>query len=224
MKKIRVALVEDHDLTRMTLKQVFQSSRDIEWLGEAENATDGLTLLQTLLPDVAIIDISLPDFDGIELVKKFKETANDQTKILMLTLYDKQAEVMAAFRAGVDSYCVKTTTTKLLLEAVRVTAEGHSWIDPLIAHFILSKVRQVKLTEKHLSPNPQLVSQCHPLTERELAILRMIVHGYSNVEIAERLFITIGTVKTHVRNILNKLSAEDRTQAAVLAVRSGLVS
>ncbi len=233
MRKIRVALIEDHDLTRMSLRAALQQRSEIEWVGEASNGSDGLILLQATLPDVAIIDIGLPDLDGIELTKQFKASQSlDQetaTKVLILTLYDDEAAVLAAFAAGADSYCMKDIRLELLIEALKATQDGNSWIDPAIARIILSQAQNTPPSISTtavpvvIPSKDNLSNDSHPLTERELEVLQLIVEGYSNAQISEALFITVGTVKTHVRNILHKLSADDRTQAAVRALRSGLV-
>jgi DNA-binding NarL/FixJ family response regulator len=225
MSKIRVALIEDDDLTRVGLKTALQTRQEIEWVGEAINGSKGLQLLQTTRPDIAIVDIGLPDIDGIELTKQFKDsqTANEKapTRILILTLHDSEEEILAAFCAGADSYCMKNTSTKLLLEALKATQEGNCWIDPAIARIVLSQAKKARSIQNYLSNSPIIGS--NTLTDRELEVLQLIVDGASNADISEKLYITLGTVKTHVRKILNKLSADDRTQAAVRAIRSGLV-
>jgi len=239
MSKIRVALVEDHDLTRVGIRTALQQRDAIEVVGDAANATEGLKLLQSSKPDVAIVDIGLPDFDGIELTQRFKRSivpdADPDTKVLILTFQDNEEEVLAAFAAGADSYCMKDISFDQLLDVVKVTHEGNSWIDPAIARIVLKKARtkesapeeakpqEKKVTIKAAEPEFSHIIETYPLTERELEVLELIVQGYSNAAIAEKLYITVGTVKTHVRNILNKLCADDRTQAAVLALRSGLV-
>jgi DNA-binding NarL/FixJ family response regulator len=224
MSKIRVALIEDDDLTRVGLKTALQPRQEIEWVGEAIDGRSGLKLLQTTQPDIAIIDIGLPDIDGIELTKQFKsQLAKNKalTKILILTLHDTKEEILAAFCAGADSYCMKDTSTELLIEALKATQEGNSWIDPAIARIVLSQAKKARSIQNTAS-NPEIVLG-NSLTDRELEVLQLIVDGASNADISDKLFITIGTVKTHVRKILNKLSADDRTQAAVRAIRSGLV-
>lgn len=236
MNKIRVALIEDDELTRMGLKTALKNREEIEWVGEAVNGREGLQLLQTTPIDVAIVDIGLPEIDGIELTKQFKATHSvadeTSTKILILTLNDREEEVLAAFAAGADSYCMKDISVESLIEAIEVTQEGNTWIAPAIARIILSHTKKAQQTSKALeSPSIPIASNStdnstetiDTLTERELEVLQLIVDGYSNAQIAEKLFITLGTVKTHVRKILNKLSAADRTQAAVRALRSGLV-
>lgn len=238
MNKIRVALIEDHDLTRVGIRTALQQRQEIEVVGEAANASEGLKLLETTHPDIAIIDIGLPDKDGIELTRQIKAAPESgevpQTKVLILTLRDNKEAVMAAFAAGADSYCMKDISFDNLLEALRVTYSGNAWIDPAIARIVLQQAQQtpeggeVSVDTKTVSINAadaeydQMIA-AYPLTERELEVLQLIVEGCSNAIIAEKLYITVGTVKTHVRNILNKLCADDRTQAAVRALRSGLV-
>lgn len=235
MSKIRVALIEDHDLTRVGIRTALQQKEGIEIVGEAANAADGLKLLRTIQPDVAIVDIGLPDKDGIELTRELKAIGSDElaTKVLILTLRDNKEAVLAAFAAGADSYCMKDIKYDNLLEAVRVTHNGNAWIDPAIARIVLQQAQQnppqadstsgLKINRTGEGEENEDSIEAYTLTERELEVLQLIVEGCSNALIAERLFITVGTVKTHVRNILNKLCADDRTQAAVRALRSGLV-
>jgi DNA-binding NarL/FixJ family response regulator len=238
MGEISVALIEDHDLTRVGLKAALQRQEGIHVVGEAANAAQGLKLLEASKPDVAIVDIGLPDMDGIELTRRFKqshpEPAEERTKVLILTMHDSEDSVLAAFAAGADSYCMKDISTDRLVEALHSTYGGNSWIDPAIATIVLRQVRQSpagvgaaevdkKVSIGAVEPEYEQLLENYPLTERELEVLELIVAGCSNAAIAEKLYITVGTVKTHVRNILNKLCADDRTQAAVLALRSGLI-
>ena len=239
MNEITIVLIEDHDLTRMALKTELQSHTGFKVIGEAGNATQGLKLLETLKPNVAVIDINLPDINGIELIRKFKryqaETGQSQVKILILTINNSEDVVLAAFAAGADSYCIKETSINKFTEAVQTTANGNSWIDPAIANIVLQKMRQGISNDNQSLDKPKSVKiealeieyeqvlGNYPLTQKELEILELIISGCSNAQIAEKLYITVGTVKAHVRNILNKLCADDRTQAAVRALRSGLV-
>ncbi|MEM8805595.1 MAG: response regulator transcription factor [Cyanobacteria bacterium P01_G01_bin.38] len=234
MSDIRVALIEDHDLTRMGLRAGLKQA-GFDFVGEAANGAQGLGLLKDKQPDVALVDIGLPDIDGIELVKTFKESLpGAKTRILMLTMHDSEKAVLAAFAAGADSYCTKDIDTENLVLAVKETHAGHAWIAPAIANIVLQQVKQplsagVALEDRTVEiravdPDYEQIIEAYPLTDRELEILELIVAGCSNAKIAEQLFVTVGTVKTHVRNILNKLGANDRTQAAVRALRSGLIS
>jgi two-component system, NarL family, response regulator LiaR len=236
MSEIRVALIEDHDLTRVGMRTALQQQEGVKVIGEAANATEGLKLLQTSQPDIAIVDIGLPDMDGIDLTRQFKlsqaEQEDPHTRVLILTLNDNEDVVLAAFAAGADSYCMKDVSLDQLVEALRVTHSGNSWIDPAIARIVLKQTRQPQtaiadakstVSIGAVAPEYSQILETYPLTERELEVLELIVAGCSNAAIAEKLYITVGTVKTHVRNILNKLCADDRTQAAVRALRSGLV-
>ena len=234
---IQIALIEDHNLTRMGLKVAFNEQPDFEFIGEAASGEAGLSMLLSQRPDVAVVDIGLPDIDGIELVRRFRDRLQDDesvtTKVLMLTMDDSEDSVMAAFAAGADSYCMKQTELPELMTAVRETHQGNSWIDPAIASIVLRQMRQIPVAAGNVEATVQInaldpeftqVLDNYPLTERELEILELIVGGCSNAEIAERSYITVGTVKTHVRNILNKLGVDDRTEAAVRALRAGLVN
>ncbi len=238
MTDIRVVLIEDHDLTRMGLKAALKQVEGMNVVGEAANGTRGLSLLEVEQPDVAVVDIGLPDIDGIELVNRFRKFQasheNISTKILMLTMHDSEEAVMAAFAAGADSYCMKQTELEDLIFAIQETNSGNSWIDPAVASVVLRQVRRTPVAAaagedrtvaiEAIDPEFEQMLESYPLTERELEILELIVAGCSNAEIAERSYITVGTVKTHVRSILNKLGVDDRTKAAVRALRSGLVT
>jgi DNA-binding NarL/FixJ family response regulator len=239
MNEISVLIIEDHKLTRIGLHAAFQPVADIKIVGEAADAAHGLSLLQMIKPSLAIVDIGLPDMDGIELIQKFRqyqaETEDQQTKVLVLTMRGNEESVLAAFAAGADSYCMKDIETEKLIEAVKATATGNSWIDPAIASLVLQKVRRElpssggtnmhkTITINAVDSEYEQVLKTYPLTERELEILELIVGGDSNAAIADKLYVTIGTVKTHVRSILSKLCVDDRTQAAVRALRLGLIS
>lgn len=241
MSKIRVVLIEDHDLTRIGLRAALKQVENIEVVGDAATGRQGLQVLQQTKPDVALVDIGLPDMDGIELTRQIEAWQGDcedsQIRLLMLTMHSDENAVLAAFAAGADSYCLKDVSLENLVQAIELTHQGDAWIDPAIARIVLKQARkqetaaaipEVPSTEKKteigaLEPEYQKVLEAYPLTERELEVLELIVSGASNAAIAEKLHITVGTVKTHVRNILSKLCADDRTQAAVRALRSGLV-
>jgi DNA-binding NarL/FixJ family response regulator len=247
MSKIRVVLVEDHDLSRIGLVAALKQVDDIEVIGDAANGRLGLQLLQETQPDVAIVDIGLPDMDGVELTQSFKQAdvpeQVTQTRVLILTMHEEEDSVLAAFAAGADSYSLKDASLETLVQAIRVTSEGNTWIDPNIARLVLQQAQRPETTGvktvtktsptpnqepetvqiKSAQPDVQQLVETYPLTERELEVLELIVAGCSNAEIAEKLYVTVGTVKTHVRNILNKLCVDDRTQAAVRALRSGIV-
>ncbi|WP_341527979.1 response regulator transcription factor [Nostoc sp. UHCC 0302] len=238
MSEIKILVIEDHTLTRIGLRAALQTQADMKIVGEAANAAEGIELLKTLKPDVATIDIGLPDMDGIDLTRTFRqyqaETEDYTTKLLILTMQNSEQAVLAAFAAGADSYCMKDIESERLVEAVRTTYAGSSWIDPAIADLILRQIRQdfsdansgtsgKRVMIGGIDPEIEKTIESYPLTHREMDVLELIVAGCDNAEIAKRLYLTVGTVKTHVRGILNKLCVADRTQAAVLALRAGLV-
>jgi len=239
MVDIRVAIIEDHSLTRIGMRSSLNEQEGIQVVGDEATASNGLKLLQSTKPDIAIVDIGLPDRDGIWLVQQFRESLVSetaaQTKVMMLTSFAKEQMVLAAFAAGADSYCVKTIKFELLLEALHITHEGQSWIDPAIARIVLKHTRQgaaamgkpnttQTVTISAIDPEQASILQADPLTNRELEVLELIVQGYSNNEIAQKLYLSLGSVKVYVRGVLNKLCASDRTQAAVLALRAGLLN
>ncbi len=234
-KPIRIAIVEDHELTRIGLEAALKRRDGIEIVGDAASGYEGLNLLKTTKPDLAIVDIGLPDIDGIEMVRLFRENQGENplpTKILMLTMHKGEDSVMAAFAAGADAYCMKDINMDKLEEAIRSTHDGNPWIDPTIASIVLQQLRKSSSSAAEKDRTVQIkglegdyadIVGSAGLTDREIQILQLIVRGCSNGEISEQLFVTVGTVKTHVRHILNKLCVDDRTHAAVLALRGGLI-
>ena len=245
MSKISVVLIEDHDLSRIGLCAALKQYEDIDIIDNAANGNSGLQKIKTHKPDVALVDIGLPDIDGVEVTQQIKqhqaENPDLKTKILMLTMHDSEDSVMAAFAAGADSYSLKDVSMDNLVQAIRNTHEGNAWIDPAIARIVLKQAQTSKANAlpvdapaieavedetqaiTAVADEYQQLIETYPLTDRELEVLELIVAGCSNAEISEKLYITVGTVKTHVCHILNKLCADDRTQAAVRALRAGLV-
>lgn len=239
METIRLISIEDRNLTRFCLRVALQRYREFKLVGEASSARQSWEVLTKIPSDVAIINLGLRDFNAIELIELFSEFQarhlDWDTKILILSADDSESNVLAALAAGADSYCLKQTSIEQLAEAIAATHAGRSWLDPAIGNIILGQLRTALASDSTngtdnivqisgLEPELHQMIDSYPLTERELEILRLIVAGQSNAEISEQLYITLGTVKTHVRNILNKLSVSDRTQAAVRALRAGLVS
>jgi NarL family two-component system response regulator LiaR len=207
-----VVLVEDHALTRAGLRTALEAGGDVTVVGEAADGIAGEAAVVKLRPAVAVIDIGLPGKDGIALTGSIKASA-PQTRVVILTAHDLDGEVVAALAAGADAYCVKSSDPATVIDAVRIVAAGGAYFDPQIAHVVLRRLG---------APAP-LPAGRSPLTPRELDVLRLIADGIGNTEIAERLHLGLGTVKGHVRDILEKLSATDRTQAAVNALRRGLL-
>ncbi len=222
-KEIRVLLVEDHMMIRMGTALVIEKTEGISLVGEAEDGLQGLEKAKELLPDVILMDIGLPVIDGIEATKRIRETGIN-AKVLIFTSRDSDDDVFAALAAGADGYVMKGATAQQLTSAIVAVNEGTAWLDPAIARLVLSNVQRQK-TESNATNeiNYKAGKNTFGLTEREMEVLALIVDGLSNPEIAEKLFITRATAKAHVHSILQKLYVDDRTQAAVTAMREGLV-
>jgi NarL family two-component system response regulator LiaR len=207
---IRVVIVEDHALVRAGLRTSLEAA-GITVTGEASDGVAGLAEIARLRPDVAVVDLGLPGKDGITLTRELKAT-HDPPRVVILTMHELDDEVLAALAAGADAYCVKSSDPAVAIDAIRAVAAGGAYFDPRIAHVVLRK-----LSGSMAQPSSS------PLTPRETDVLTLIAGGIGNVEIAERLHLGLGTVKGHVADILAKLSASDRAQAAVTAYRRGLI-
>ena len=220
---IKVLLVEDHMMIRMGTSLVIEKTDGITLIGEAEDGLQGVEKAKELLPDIILMDIGLPVIDGIEATKRIREAGLD-SKVLIFTSRDNDDDVFAALAAGADGYVMKGATAQQLTAAITAVNEGTAWLDPAIARLVLSNVQRRNKEEQTSSDiNYQAGKNTFGLTEREMEVLALIVDGLSNPEIAEKLFITRATAKAHVHSILQKLYVDDRTQAAVTAMREGLV-
>lgn len=237
---IKVLLVEDHTLTRMGLKTALKRTDDIKVVGEASNGEEAVTAADSLRPDVILMDVGMPVMDGIQAAKKILGN-NPAIKVIMLTQHDNDRDILASLAAGASGYCLKDVEPERLYTAIRSVNAGDAWLDATIASRVLRhytnrepqpvEAKQSVTEELPAAPQPTTTISketldrpfAEPLSQRELEVLKLIVDGLSNQEIADKLIISLATAKTHVRNILNKLAVDDRTQAAVHAMRRGLV-
>lgn len=221
---IKVLLVEDHTMTRMGLQLVLENAQGVELIDEAEDGLSGVEKAIELNPDVILMDIGLPEIDGIEATKKIRE-ANLSAKILMFTSRDSENDVFAALAAGADGYIMKGVNPEQLTSAIKAVKEGTAWLDPAIAKMVLGRLNQrpTQIVSGSTSNEPSQFAKSCGLTAREMEVLELIVEGLTNPQIAERLIISRATAKAHVHSILQKLCVDDRTQAAVTAMREGLV-
>lgn len=217
---IKVLLVEDHTMIRMGTALVIEKTDGIELVAQAEDGRQGIDMAKELKPDVILMDIGLPNIDGIEATRQIKET-EPGSKILIFTSRDNDDDVFASLAAGADGYIMKGATAQQLEQAIIAVNEGTAWLDPAIARLVLSSVQKQNKVSAQTEIKPGKNS--FGLTEREMEVLALIVDGLSNPEIAAKLFITRATAKAHVHSILQKLYVGDRTQAAVTAMREGLV-
>lgn len=223
MANVRVLLVEDHTMTRMGLSLVLEKADGIELVAEAEDGRQGVEMAQKLLPDVILMDIGLPNIDGIEATKRIKESGIE-SRVLIFTSRDNEEDVFACFKAGADGYIMKGASPMQTTNAILAVNEGTAWLDPAIAKIVLSNIQRGGYSlQSPANSGLKNGKNVYGLTERELEVLALIVEGLSNPQIADRLVITRATAKAHVHSILQKLYVDDRTKAAVMAMKEGLV-
>lgn len=222
-KKIKVIIVEDHDMARMGLSVILGNNKDIEIIDMCADGLEGVEKTLEKRPDVVIMDIGLPTIDGIEATRRIKN-ANIHTRVLMYTSREGEDDIFDSFKAGADGYITKGATAEQTITAVTSVSEGAGWLDPAIARVVLTNVRKASdYSEKRGEVNYKLGKNLYGLTEREMDVLALIVDGYTNPQIAEKLFITISTTKTHVHSILQKLYVTSRSKAVSMAMKEGLV-
>jgi DNA-binding NarL/FixJ family response regulator len=217
---VRVMIVEDHLVYRMGLKVLLEAHPDLEVIAEAADGERAILLAQQMQPDVIVMDVSMPVLDGIESTKEIKVLV-PKSKVLMLTSYDGDNYLFSALSAGADGYCLKDAPIQSICVAIRAVNSGACWLDPVVA----KKVIRAYTTTKVAPPSGLILqdSARSVLSARQVEILELVVDGMSNVQMAVHLSVSLDTVKTHMRNILGRLAVSDRTQAAVKAIRSGLV-
>ena len=219
---INVLLVEDHELYRMGLSLLLGKAEDINLVAEAADGADGIKKARELSPDVILMDIGLPNIDGIEATQRIKDF-NPDVKILIFTSRDSEHDVFESFKAGADGYIMKGATPEQTISAIKAVSEGVGWIDPNIARLVFSNLQKPSL-QLVTAPDAKKDSKnSYGLTERELDVLELMVEGLSNPQIADKLVITRATAKAHVHSILQKLCVTSRTQATVTAMKEGLV-
>ena len=219
-KVIKVAIIEDFKLTRVGLRCALNENEDLKVVAEAEDAIEGLRLVEREKPDVILMDLGLPGMNGIEATVKVKEMM-PQVKVIALTSHDREEEVIAALSSGASAYCLKDIDPTKLADVVRDVATGVCWIDPMVSQMALNSFPKVE--NIGFLPNKSQSEGRVPLTEREYEVLKHLVAGKSNTEIAKELIVSVHTAKAHVCSILQKMCVNDRVQAAVKAVKEGMV-
>ena len=220
---INVLLVEDHELYRMGLKMLLEQAEGINLLAEASDGIDGVKKARELTPNVILMDIGLPNMDGIEATQRIKDFL-PETKILIFTSRDSEHDIFESFKAGADGYIMKGATPEQTISAIKAVYEGVGWIDPAIAKIVFSNLQRPS-AENTVSSDVFMKKEknIYGLTERELDVLALMVEGLSNPQIADKLVISRATTKAHVHSILQKLCATTRTQATVMAMKEGLI-
>ena len=217
---IKIVIVEDFKLTRVGLRCALNANADMHVVGESEDAIEGLKLIERTKPDVVLMDLGLPGMNGIEAMMKIRGFSNG-IKIIALTSHEREEEVIAALSSGANAYCLKDIDPQKLADVVRDVAQGVCWIDPVVAQMALNSLP--KVDNIGFLPNKAQAEGRVPLTEREFEVLKHLVTGKSNTEIAKELIVSVHTAKAHVCSILQKMCVNDRVQAAVKAVKEGMV-
>jgi DNA-binding NarL/FixJ family response regulator len=218
MTRVRVLLVDDQALFREALATLLAVYENVEVAGEAGNGDEALRKAAELAPDVVLMDLRMPVLDGIAATRRLRVEQPD-IRVIALTTFDDDEEVFAALRAGAVGYLLKDVSSARLVEAVQAAARGESVLQPSVAAKVVARFAQLPDAAPAERPQPLVV----PLSDRELEVLRLLADGRSNREIAAGLYLAEGTVKNHVTNVLSKLGARDRTQAALRARALGLI-
>jgi NarL family two-component system response regulator LiaR len=213
---IRILIADDHAIVRDGIRSLLATIPDIEVIAEAENGRQAVDKALSLQPDVILMDIMMPVLDGIEAIGQIVER-DPEARILVLTSFAADDQVFPAIKAGARGYLLKDSDSQELVQAIRQVYRGESWLHPKIARKLLRELS----AEPPVQKEP---AQVDPLTGREVVVLQLVALGKSNLEIAEKLVISEGTVRTHVSNILSKLHLASRTQATLYALREGLAS
>lgn len=220
---IKIVLVDDQVLIREGLRILLPLQGNLEIVGEASNGNEAITVVQQTQPDVVLMDVRMPLLDGVAATRALRELA-PQCRILLLTTFDDNDYVFEGLRAGAAGYLLKDTPSEQLAEAIRTVARGDSFLQPSIAAKVVAEFARLSALPPKPVAMPASPALVEPLSERELAILRYLSRGDSNKEIATALYLSEGTVKNHITNILGKLGVRDRTQAALVARERGLVN
>lgn len=229
---ITLLIAEDHEFTRTGLVYSLQAIKNFQIVAEAENGAQAVEMAVQHKPSVVLMDIGMPEMDGITATQKIK-AASPEIKVVMLTSRQFNQEIYASLSAGADAYCMKDITTDKVAQVIEMVMEGAMWLDPAIAKIVVNGLPAAGLStagSKQAHDGQGLSSIHHrgeayssDLTEREIDVLKAIASGKSNKDIADHLSISVNTVKSHVRNLIQKLSVDDRTQAAVKALQEGLI-
>ncbi|WP_447973683.1 response regulator [Nitrospira sp. Kam-Ns4a] len=218
MERIKVLIADDHRVVREGLAAILKTKENIQVVGEAQDGQEAVEKARALMPDVILMDVSMPRMSGVEATRIIKREF-PHIGVVALTMYEEQQYIFDLVRAGATGYLLKDTDSAQIVAAIRAIYRGESLIHPSVASKILAEFSL--LAQKGKGKKPTWVE--HDLTEREITVLKLVADGKTNKEIANSLDLSEKTVKNHVRNIFHKLQVYDRTQAAILAIRKGLI-
>ncbi|MFC1929859.1 response regulator [Chloroflexota bacterium] len=211
--KIRIMITDDHPVVREGLSAMLSSEQDFEVVGEAVNGKEAIEKARNLKPDVALMDLRMPEVDGVEAMRQIR-LDNPDVKFIVLTTYDNDEYIFRGIEAGARAYLLKDSPREEMFRAIRVVSEGGSLIEPAVAGKVLDRFAQLS----------RQVQVPESLSEREVEVLRLIAKGYGNKIIATSLSISESTVKTHIQSIFNKLEVNDRTEAVTEAIKKGIIT
>jgi DNA-binding NarL/FixJ family response regulator len=224
--KTRIVIIDDHQLFREGVKRILDFEEDFEVVAEGADGSEVLSIVEQYKPDVVIMDINMPNINGIEATRQLVKTYPN-TKVLILSIHDDENYVTHALQTGAMGYLLKEMDADALIEAVRVVAEGGSYLHPKVTHNLVKEYRRLATEDQNGAAKGQQKQEVrlplHLLTRRECEVLQLLADGKSNRSIGEALFISEKTVKNHVSNILQKMNVNDRTQAVVMAIKNGWV-
>lgn len=216
-KRTKVLIVDDHRVVREGLSAILETKDDIQVVGEAQTGGEAVEKARTLMPDVILMDVSMPGMTGIEATRIIKREF-PHIGVIALTMYEEQQYIFDLVRAGATGYLLKDSDSAQIVAAIRAVSRGESLIHPSVASKILA---EFSLLAEGKGKKRAMLE--HDLTEREITVLRLVADGKTNKEIANVLDLSEKTIKNHVRNIFHKLHVYDRTQAAILAIRKGII-
>jgi len=217
---VKIVIVEDYKLTRVGLRSSLNEFNGVEVIGESEDAERGLKVIGDLKPDVVLMDLGLPGMNGIEATQKIK-ALDENIKVIILTSHDREEEVLASLGSGANAYCLKDIDPNTLVNVIISINQGAAWLDPAIAKIALNLFPKPESTQ--VLNASEITDARAQRTEREMEVLRLLVKGKSNTEIAKDLIVSVHTAKAHVCSILQKLCVDDRVQAAVKAIRENII-
>jgi two-component system, NarL family, response regulator DegU len=217
--KTKIVIIDDHQLFREGVKRI------LDFVAEGDSGNEALQLVEQYDPDVVIMDINMPSVNGVEATKQLVE-ANPDTKVIILSIHDDETYVTHALQTGARGYLLKEMDADALIQAVKVVAEGGSYLHPKVTHSLVKEYRRLASqgqASTYLMQEVEVRRPLHLLTRRECEVLQLLADGKSNRGIGEALYISEKTVKNHVSNILQKMNVNDRTQAVVVAIKNGWV-
>jgi two-component system response regulator NreC len=213
MDTVRIILADDHAVLRDGVRMVLESQAGFKVVGTADNGADAVELAGDLQPDIAVLDVAMPNMNGLEATREIIQRCAN-TRVVILSMYDNEEYLREALRAGASAYVLKRAAAKELVSAIQTVRQGQSYLDPALTRTLISDyVRQVERVDE--APDS--------LTDRELEVLKLVAEGFTNRQIALKLTISIKTVQTHRANLMDKLNLHDRTELVRYAIRRGLI-